>query len=54
MAAARPTFKNVGLTTWKENKYLVAIWGDEGLDMPLCLPNHRSLCMLVMKNGLRS
>ena len=38
MAAARPAFKNVGLTTWKENRYLVAIWGDEGLDMPLTLP----------------
>ena len=43
MAAARPSFKNVGLTTWKESKYLVAIWGDEGLDMPLCLPNGQSL-----------
>lgn len=42
MTAARPSFKNVGLTTWKKengsnnfSKYLVAIWGDEGLDMPL-------------------
>ena len=36
MATARPTFKNVGLTSWKDDaKYLVAIWGDEGLDMPL-------------------
>lgn len=43
MNAARPTFKNVGLTTWKESKYLVAIWGDEGLDMPLCLPNGQAL-----------
>ena len=49
MNAARPAFKNVGLTAWKEelnngsggsnaSKYLVAIWGDEGLDMPLCTP----------------
>jgi tRNA(Phe) wybutosine-synthesizing methylase Tyw3 len=48
MNAARPAFKNVGLTTWKDDqstndssnfaKYLVAIWGDEGLDMPLCTP----------------
>jgi len=70
MNLARPSFKNVGLTTWsgsekdydvipntddvvspddyqqKSNKqckgggprYLVAIWGDEGLDMPLSLP----------------
>ena len=37
MAAARPAFKNVGLTTWKkdDSRYVVAIWGDEGLDMPL-------------------
>lgn len=39
MAAARPAFKNVGLTSWKDGKYLVAIWGDEGLDMPLCTPD---------------
>jgi tRNA (guanine37-N1)-methyltransferase len=39
MAAARPAFKNVGLTTWNNSKYLVAIWGDEGLDMPLCTPS---------------
>jgi len=38
MNAARPSFKNVGLTTFSSNKYLVAIWGDEGLDMPLCAP----------------
>jgi tRNA G37 N-methylase Trm5/tRNA(Phe) wybutosine-synthesizing methylase Tyw3 len=38
MAAARPAFKNVGLTTWKDSKFLVAIWGDEGLDMPLSTP----------------
>lgn len=61
MTAARPAFKNVGLTSWKQEttraattsattsnknndnqhveKYIVAIWGDEGLDMPLCMPN---------------
>lgn len=39
MAAARPVFKNVGLTTWKETRYLVAVWGDEGLEMPLCTPD---------------
>jgi tRNA G37 N-methylase Trm5 len=44
MSAARPVFKNVGLTTWKdENKYLVAIWGDEGLEMPLCTPTGQSI-----------
>jgi tRNA G37 N-methylase Trm5/tRNA(Phe) wybutosine-synthesizing methylase Tyw3 len=58
MMAARPAFKNVGLTSWKQQadatssnnqnnhaeKYIVAIWGDEGLDMPLCMP---SGCPLV-------
>jgi len=53
MQAARPAFKNVGLTTWKDKppkqpknqqrqghaKYLVAIWGDEGLEMPLVTPS---------------
>ena len=43
MSQARPSFKNVGLTSWKENKqssnYIVAIWGDEGLDMPLSVPS---------------
>eukprot|EP00978_Attheya_sp_CCMP212_P004412 scaffold9637_cov47-Attheya_sp.AAC.3 len=39
MAAARPAFKNVGLTAFssssQSSKFIVAIWGDEGLDMPL-------------------
>jgi tRNA(Phe) wybutosine-synthesizing methylase Tyw3 len=72
MNMARPSFKNVGLTSWNSSeshnddeedamhnnldnhtrinnknqqckgggaKYLVAIWGDEGLDMPLSLPS---------------
>jgi tRNA (guanine37-N1)-methyltransferase len=39
MTAARPAFKNVGLTTWKDSKYLVAVWGDEGLDMPVSTPD---------------
>ena len=54
MNAARPAFKNVGLTAWKEelnngsggsnaSKYLVAIWGDEGLDMPLCTPPNNDI-----------
>ena len=44
MAAARPSFKNVGLTTWNsDNKYVVAIWGDEGLDMPLTTPQGEAL-----------
>eukprot|EP00439_Symbiodinium_sp_Y106_P031890 s5806_g3.t2 len=44
MAAARSVFKNVGLQGlqgWgdsKEAKLIVAIWGDEGLDMPLTGP----------------
>lgn len=54
MNATRPTFKNVGLTTWKESRFLVAIWGDEGLEMPLCTPagvplhqGHESLSWLA-------
>jgi len=42
MTAARPAFKNVGLTSFKSGssgKYLVAIWGDEGIDMPLTPPD---------------
>ena len=35
---ARPVFKNVGLTSWRDGKCIVAIWGDEGLDMPLTSP----------------
>ena len=37
MTAARPAFKNVGLTSFKHGygRYIVAIWGDEGIDMPL-------------------
>lgn len=52
MNAARPSFKNVGVTTWNDPtatdvkssanqqfcRYLVAIWGDEGLEMPLTTP----------------
>jgi tRNA (guanine37-N1)-methyltransferase len=45
MTAARPAFKNVGLTTWKDNRFLVAVWGDEGLEMPLCTPEGRTLAM---------
>lgn len=35
VTAARPIFKNVGLTNWKNERYVIIIWGDEGLDMPL-------------------
>jgi tRNA G37 N-methylase Trm5/tRNA(Phe) wybutosine-synthesizing methylase Tyw3 len=47
LAAARPSFKNVGLTTWKTSNhmYIVAIWGDEGLDMPLQTPNATGTCL---------
>ena len=41
MGAARTVFKNVGLQGWgdsKDAKLIVAIWGDEGLDMPLTGP----------------
>ncbi|GKY99963.1 hypothetical protein MPSEU_000949900 [Mayamaea pseudoterrestris] len=43
MAAARPYFKNVGLTTWKDGKYLVLILGDEALEMPVTTLDGRSL-----------
>lgn len=33
-------FQNVGLTTWKDSRYLVAIWGDEALDMPVSAPQN--------------
>lgn len=36
--------QNVGLTTWKDSRYLVAIWGDEGLDAPLTTASGVSLC----------
>lgn len=39
IAAARTVFKNVGVQGWENGKIIVAIWGDEGLDMPLTLPN---------------
>lgn len=41
MTAARPAFKNVGLTSFKHGngRYIVAIWGDEGIDMPLTTPD---------------
>eukprot|EP00438_Fugacium_kawagutii_P011797 Skav222971 [mRNA] locus=scaffold1489:832774:845028:- [translate_table: standard] len=38
MAAARSVFKNVGLQGFDTSKLIVAIWGDEGLDMPLTSP----------------
>lgn len=38
MAAARSVFKNVGLQGLDSSKLIVAIWGDEGLDMPLSGP----------------
>jgi tRNA G37 N-methylase Trm5 len=52
MTAARPTFKNTGLTTWNDSKYLVAIWGDEGLDMPLTDPHGNSLVKKLTHNWL--
>lgn len=35
MAAARQVFKNVGVQGWSESKVMVAVWGDEGLEMAL-------------------
>lgn len=47
MNAARPAFKNVGLTSWKHGygRYIVAIWGDEGLDLPLTTPHQTMTCL---------
>lgn len=47
MTAARPAFKNVGLTSFKHDsgKYIVAIWGDEGIDMPLTPPDSVTNCI---------
>lgn len=38
VAASRTAFKNVGLQSWKDDKFMVCIWGDDGLDMPLTVP----------------
>lgn len=43
ISAARTVFKNVGVQSWKEGKVMVAIWGDEGLEMALSDPHGRSL-----------
>lgn len=45
MGAARPSFKSVGLTSWKASsgRYIVAVWGDEGIDMPLTAPDDSSV-----------
>lgn len=43
IAAARVVFKNVGLQSWAEGKAMVAIWGDEGLEMALSDPQGRPL-----------
>ena len=76
MDAARPSFKNVGITTFggsgrnggsrssplgdhdsrlslssSSSRLIVAIWGDEGLDMPLCMPNGRTLLLAGKHNN---
>jgi len=38
IAACRRAFKNVGLQSWRERKYMVCVWGDDGLDMPITAP----------------
>lgn len=54
MNAARPTFKNVGLTAWKDSRFLVAIWGDEGLEMPLTNPDGADLTTVFGRDFLAS
>jgi tRNA G37 N-methylase Trm5 len=39
MATARPALKNVGITSLNKHKFVVAIWGDEGLELPLTSPS---------------
>lgn len=50
LMAARPAFKNVGLTSFRHGngRYIVAIWGDEGIDMPLTPPD--SVSNLIFKD----
>ena len=36
--AARVSFKNTSLQSWKKEKYMVSVWGDDGLDMPITVP----------------
>jgi len=43
LAAARSVFKNAGVQSWSGNKVMVAIWGDEGLEMALSDPAGRQL-----------
>jgi len=43
MATARPSFKNVGITSLSRNKIVVAIWGDEGLELPLTNASSESI-----------
>ena len=38
VSVSRAAFKNVGLQSWKDEKYMVSVWGDDGLDMPLTAP----------------
>lgn len=44
MSCARSVFKNVGLQS-VDSKLIVAIWGDEGLDMPLTGPTGEALSL---------
>ena len=48
MAAARPSLKNVGLTSFKGyGRYVVAVWGDEGIDMPLSAPDDSTVAFFA-------
>jgi len=39
LAAARTVFKNAGVQSWTDGKVMLAIWGDEGLEMALSGPS---------------
>lgn len=50
--ATRPIFKNVGVTAGSAQRYIVAIWGDEGLEMPLVVQGERVHTMEVCRGWL--
>eukprot|EP00418_Pyrodinium_bahamense_P037755 CAMPEP_0179203402 /NCGR_PEP_ID=MMETSP0796-20121207/101392_1 /TAXON_ID=73915 /ORGANISM="Pyrodinium bahamense, Strain pbaha01" /LENGTH=580 /DNA_ID=CAMNT_0020908273 /DNA_START=158 /DNA_END=1901 /DNA_ORIENTATION=- len=43
ITAARQVFKNVGVQSWAEGKVMLAVWGDEGIEMPLTGPTGQAL-----------
>jgi tRNA G37 N-methylase Trm5 len=54
LTAARETFKNAGVTSFSSKYYLVAIWGDEGLDMPIVAAHGTDLTKALGREWLAS